>query len=345
LRKPACRYGYNVAVMTRFPAVLLPILRQLSDGRFHSGQALAEKFGLSRASVCNAFALAQQMGIRIHAVQGRGYRLAYQVEWLDQEAVQGLLGDLRHQYQLKMVDVVDSTSVALMRDAMAGARSGSVLCAEHQFQGKGRRGREWRSVLGGSLTFSVLWRFEQGIQEISGLSLAVGLAVARAVNRFSVHKVSLKWPNDILLDYRKLAGILVEVQGDLHGSSFAVVGIGLNVNLAPEYRDEIDQAVVDLAEMGVTTGRNQLLAACLEELDQVVGVLREQGFSALREDWMHLDAYAGHRVNLSMPDGRTLTGHADGIDETGGFVLRDAQGHQRVYSGGEIRLRPAGDAP
>jgi BirA family biotin operon repressor/biotin-[acetyl-CoA-carboxylase] ligase len=330
--------------MNRFPAVLLPILRQMSDGRFHSGQALAEQYGLSRASVCNAIGLAQQMGMRVHAVQGRGYRLADAVEWLDLEAVRDLLGQLSTRYQLKLVDVVDSTNVALMREAMAGAPSGSVLCAEHQVQGKGRRGRAWRSALGGSLTFSVLWRFERGIQGISGLSLAVGLAVARAVNRFSVHPVSLKWPNDLLLDFRKLAGILVEVQGDLHGSSFAVVGVGLNVNLAPEPRDEIDQAVVDLAEMGVTAGRNQLLAACLQELDQVVGVLREHGFCALRDDWMQLDAYAGHRVSLSMPDGQTLTGQAQGIDDTGGFVLRDERGQLRVYSGGEIRLRPAREA-
>jgi len=330
--------------MTRVPAVLLPILRQMSDGRFHSGQNLADRYGLSRASVCNALAMAQEMGIRVHAVQGRGYRLADSVEWLDPDRVAGMLGALTHRYHLQVVDVVDSTNVALMREAMAGAPSGSVICAEHQLQGKGRRGRAWRSVLGGSLTFSVLWRFERGIQEISGLSLAVGLAVARAVNRFSAHQVSLKWPNDLLLDYRKLAGILVEVQGDLHGSSFAVVGIGLNVNLAPAYRDEIDQAVVDLAEMGVKTGRNQLLAACLEELDQVVSVLREQGFAALREDWMRLDAYANRRVKLSMPDGQSLTGHAQGIDESGGFVLKDDHGNQRVYSGGEIHLRPLSEA-
>lgn len=316
----------------------------MSDGRFHSGQDLADRYGLSRASVCNALAMAQEMGIRVHAVQGRGYRLADAVEWLDADVVAGMLGALTHRYRLQVVDVVDSTNVALMRDAMTGAPSGSVLCAEHQLQGRGRRGRVWRSVLGGSLTFSVMWRFERGIQEISGLSLAVGLAVARAVNRFSAHQVRLKWPNDLLLDYRKLAGILVEVQGDLHGSSFAVVGVGLNVNLAPPYRDEIDQAVVDLAEMGVKTGRNQLLAACLEELDQVVGVLREQGFAALREDWMRLDAYANRRVRLSMPDGQSLTGHAQGIDETGGFVLRDEHGNRRVYSGGEIRLRPLSEA-
>lgn len=320
------------------------MLRQMSDGRFHSGQALADRFGISRASIWNAIALAQGLGVGVHAVQGRGYRLVDAVEWLDPEAVQGSLGDLRAYYRLRIVDAVDSTNVALMREALAGAPSGSVLCAEHQWQGKGRRGRSWHSVLGGSLTFSILWRFERGIREMSGLSLAVGLAVARAINRHSEHKVRLKWPNDILLDYRKLAGILVEVQGDLDGASFAVVGIGLNVKLAPQQREAIDQAMVDLAEMGVTAGRNRLLATCLQELDGVVRVLRQQGFAALRDDWMQLDAYAGRRVRLSMPDGKTLIGHARGVDESGALVLKEEGGDQRAYSGGEIQLRPMSEA-
>jgi BirA family biotin operon repressor/biotin-[acetyl-CoA-carboxylase] ligase len=326
--------------MSRVPDVLLPILRQLSDGRFHSGQSLAEQFGLSRASVCNAVAMAEGMGVRVHAVTGRGYRLAEPVEWLDAWTVRDHLGEIAERYRLTMVDVVESTNAALMREALAGAPSGSVLCAEHQTHGKGRRGRPWRSVLGGSLTFSILWRFERGIHEFGGLSLAVGLAVARAVNRFSEHRVRLKWPNDVLLDYRKLAGILVEVQGDLHGASFAVVGIGMNVNLSPEQRDAIDQAVVDLAEMGVAAGRNELLAACLEELDGIVEVLRRQGFGALRGEWMDHDAYAGRRVRLSMPDGTSLVGQAGGVDTSGAFVLRDEQGTMRSYSGGEIQLRP-----
>jgi BirA family biotin operon repressor/biotin-[acetyl-CoA-carboxylase] ligase len=194
-------------------------------------------------------------------------------------------------------------------------------------------------VLGGSLTFSVLCRFDKGLQALAGLSLAVGMAVARAVNRHSRHPARLKWPNDVLVDYRKLAGILVEVQGDMDGDAFAVVGIGLNVRLSDTQRDAVDQAVVDLAEMGVTVGRNQLLADCLLELHLMLKNFRRYGFSALRDDWMALDAYADKAVALLVPDARVVNGVAAGVDVTGAFLLRDHHGALNAFSGGEISLR------
>lgn len=311
----------------------------MSDGRFHSGQALAHEFGLSRSSIFNALAQAESMGVAIHAVRGRGYRMPEPVEWLDVGAIAHQLGVVAGAYTIRVLDSVDSTNTALMAAALSGAADGTLFCAEHQHAGKGRRGRQWHSVLGGSLTFSVLWRFENGLQSLSGLSLAVGLAIARAVNRHSRHSAKLKWPNDVLVDYRKLAGILVEVQGDMHGAALAVVGIGLNIRLNEAQRDAVDQAVVDLTEMGVTVGRNQLLADCLLELHAVLTLFRQRGFAALREDWLTLDAYAGKAVALSLPDARSVQGVASGVDETGAFLLRDARSTLNAYSGGEISLR------
>jgi len=326
-------------VYTRTNKALFPILRHLSDGRFHSGQALAHEFNLSRSSIFNALAQAESMGLMIHAVRGRGYRMPEPVEWLDGGAIAHHLGTAAGAYTIRVLDSVDSTNSALMAAALGGAADGTLFCTEHQHAGKGRRGRQWHSVLGGSLTFSVLWRFENGLQSLSGLSLAVGLAIARAVNRHSRHPAKLKWPNDVLVDYRKLAGILVEVQGDMHGAALAVVGIGLNVRLNETQRDAVDQAVVDLAEMGVTVGRNQLLADCLLELHAVLTLFRQHGFAALRDDWLALDAYAGKRVALTLPDARSVQGVASGVDETGAFLLRDARSTLNPYSGGEISLR------
>ncbi|MDP2111626.1 MAG: biotin--[acetyl-CoA-carboxylase] ligase [Thiobacillus sp.] len=311
----------------------------MSDGRFHSGQALAHEFNLSRSSIFNALAQAESMGLTIHAVRGRGYRMPEPVEWLDGVTVADYLGTVAEAYTIHVLDSVDSTNTTLMAAALNGAVDGTLICTEHQQSGKGRRGRQWHSVLGGSLTFSVLWRFENGLQSLSGLSLAVGLAIARAVNRHSRHPVRLKWPNDVLVDYRKLAGILVEVQGDMHGAAFAVVGVGLNVRLSGAQRDAVDQAVVDLAEMGVVVGRNRLLADCLLELHAVLSLFRQHGFASLREDWLKLDAYAGRAVALALPDARSVRGMASGVDETGAFLLRDAQATLRPYSGGEISLR------
>lgn len=325
--------------MTQAHKALFPLLRRLSDGRFHSGQDLAFEFQLSRASIFNVINQAEAMGLAVHAVRGRGYKLPVPVDWLDEDAIRALLGEASSDYDVHILERVSSTNMALMKAALDGAAEGTVVCAEHQSAGKGRRGRYWHAILGGSLTFSVLWRFENGLQSLAGLSLAVGLAVARAINRHTPHAVRLKWPNDVLVDYRKLAGILVEVQGDLHGAAFAVVGIGLNVRMNPEQRDAVDQAVVDLYEMGVTVGRNQLLADCLQELHLMLTLFRTQGFSALRADWMALDAYADKAVSLKLPDSKGAVGVAAGVDETGAFLLRDPQSGIHAYSGGEISLR------
>jgi len=329
-------------VHTRPHKALFPLLRHMSDGHFHSGQALADEFGLSRSSIFNILAQAESMGLTIHAVRGRGYCLPEPVEWLDGAVVAHNLGSAAGDYSIHVLDSVDSTNTALMAAALGGAADGTLFCAEHQHTGRGRRGRQWHSVLGGSLTFSVLWRFDNGLQSLAGLSLVVGLAIARAVNRHSRHTARLKWPNDILVDYRKLAGILVEVQGDMHGAAFAVAGIGLNVRLNEAQRDVVDQAVVDLAEMGVTVGRNQLLADCLLELNAALSVFRQHGFAALREEWLALDAYSGRAVALALPDARSVHGVACGVDETGAFLLRDAQSRLSPYSGGEISLRLSG---
>lgn len=261
------------------------------------------------------------------------------VEWMDANAVSNGLGDVAHAYDIRISDSEASTNETLMKTALSSAVDGSVLCVEHQYAGKGRRGRQWLSVLGGSLTFSVLLRFERGLQSMGGLSLVAGLAVARAVNRHSRHPARLKWPNDILVGYRKLAGILVEAQGDMNGSAFAIVGIGLNVRLTDTQREGIDQAVIDLAEMDVTVGRNQLLADCLRELHMTLSIFREHGFPALRDEWMAMDAYSGKEVSLLLPNTQAIQGVDCGVDNTGALMLCDGNAIPTAYSGGEISLR------
>ena len=330
--------------MSQVHQALFPILRRLADGRFHSGQDLAREFSLSRASIFNVLKQAESMGLEIHAVRGRGYKTPVPVEWLDTSEIALHLEKLSSTFNLHGLGSVASTNTLLMEAGLRGADDGTVFYAEHQYAGKGRRGRVWHAVLGGSLTFSVLWRFERGLQSLAGLSLVVGLAVARTINRYSAYQTRLKWPNDVLMDYRKLAGILVEVQGDLDGAAYAVVGVGINVKLSTKQRDAVDQAVVDLTEMGVTVGRNQILADCLREIHTVMTVFREQGFAALRDDWQALDAYSGKPVVLNVPNTMAVEGRASGVDATGALLLRNAQGKVQAYNGGEVSLRLTGRA-
>jgi BirA family biotin operon repressor/biotin-[acetyl-CoA-carboxylase] ligase len=326
-------------MQSRLHKSLFPILRRMSDGEFHSGEALGEAFQLSRGSVFNILGQAEALGLAVHAVRGKGYRIPAQVEWLDRSAVNAHLGLLARSYDVAIHDSVESTNSTLMQAALQGAPNGSVVCAEHQQAGRGRRGRQWQAALGGGLTFSILSRFEAGLSSMAGLSLVMGLTIARVVNRHSRHPARLKWPNDVLVGYRKLAGILVEVQGDMDGAAYAVIGIGINVSLNASQRESIDQPVVDLAEMGVSLGRNQLLAECLRELDAVMAVFREQGFAGLRQEWMDLDAYAGKEVSLLLPNTQAVHGVAAGVDDTGAFLLRDREANLKAYNGGEISLR------
>lgn len=319
---------------------LFPLLRHLNDGRQHSGRDLASAFGLSRASVSNVLAEAERIGVRVHAVRGNGYSLPRPVDWLDAARIQSALSPGPHPFALTLVDSVDSTNSLLMHMALAGAAEGTVVAAEYQEAGRGRRGRSWYACAGAGLTFSVLWRFDGGLQTMNGLSLVIGLAIVRAVNRYSPHRAKLKWPNDILVDHRKLAGILIEVQGDMDGSALAVAGVGLNVQLPESHRDAIDQGVIDLDELGVTVGRNALLAACLAEMRDMLKRFRQGGFAALREEWMANDAYLGQAVKLRLSDAQTECGRSEGVDANGALVVRLPSGERRAFHGGEISLRP-----
>lgn len=319
--------------------LLLPLLRILSDGEFHSGEALARTFGVSRASVWNALQAAQDQGAELHKVRGRGYRLPTAPDWLDAGKIEAALGHLAGSYHLHVTDSIDSTNAELMRMAVAGAPHRSCLAAEIQFAGRGRRGRPWQSVVGGSLTTSILWRFETGIAALPGLSLAVGVALLRALRPFGADQIQLKWPNDLLWHYRKLAGILIEVQGDVLGPSLAVIGIGINLQLSSAVRAEIDQAVTDLQEICATPiSRNQLLAALLTHLNAVMEDFEQFGLLHLRSEWLAAHAYQNKPVRALFANGSDQCGTAVGLSADGALLLKTAGGAQLALNGGEVHL-------
>ncbi len=318
-------------------SLLLPLLRVLSDGEFHSGAALAQRFDVSRASVWNALQAAQTAGAVLHKVRGRGYRLSGGASWLDASAIASLPGGAA--YTLDIVDSIDSTTAELMRRALAGAPHGSCLAAEIQHAGRGRRGRTWHSVPGGSLTFSVLWRFNQGISALSGLSLAVGVALLRSLREFGAADLQLKWPNDVLWQYRKLAGILIEVQGDVMGPSVAIIGIGINLRLPTAVRDEIDQAVTDLAEvLDRPVDRNVLLGSVLRHLHDVLTAFEAQGLRELRGEWQAAHAYQDKPVRVLLANGADLCGKVVELTEDGALVLEHADGQRSRVNSGEVHL-------
>jgi BirA family biotin operon repressor/biotin-[acetyl-CoA-carboxylase] ligase len=202
----------------------------------------------------------------------------------------------------------------------------------------------WHSGLGHTLTFSLLWQFVQGARELGGLSLAVGVGLVRALRTAGAHAAQLKWPNDVVLPSGKLAGILIEMQGDVLGPSTAVIGVGVNVRADARVLAAVDQPVADLeAAAGQAIDRNILLAALLRELSSVIEVFAQQGFSALRAEWQELHAQQGQPVQLLLPDGKIITGIARGVAEDGALLLESASGESRYHSG-EVSLRASGIA-
>lgn len=319
-------------------ALTFQALRRLADGRFHSGEDVARDLGRSRATLSEALKCVSDLGVEIFSVRGRGYRLAEPIEFLDEAAIRKRIA--RTGVALEVIDEIDSTSTRLLEMAAAGAPSGTCLAAEWQSAGRGRRGRTWVSALGGSLTFSLLWRFERGAGHLAGLSLAVGVAVARALAARGVERVQVKWPNDVVVDFRKLAGILVETSGEMQGPSVAVIGVGVNYRLGEAVLARIDQPVIDVAHCAATVpSRSALLGALLAELARALPDFEAQGFASVRDAWRALHAYQGRRVRVIPPRDAPYDAEVVDVAPDGALVVALPGGATVPLSSAEISLR------
>ena len=313
-----------------------PILRLLADGQFHSGEDLARQFKVTRATIWNAVNHAETLGIEVFSVRGRGYKLPQPIELLDENEVLQAIGEQRAWFKLEVLDAVASTNTYLMQNKSAA--HATCVAAHLQTSGKGRRGRTWVSQIGASLTFSLLWRFQCGAAALSGLSLAVGVALMRTLHGFGINQAQLKWPNDVLIDGKKLAGILIELQGDMEGPSAAVIGVGVNLNLPKNVLHGIDQPAIDLASTSAPIDQNELLGVLLKHLADVLSGFEQHGFIGLRDEWQSHHAYRGKPVRMLLPDGRDVQGVVKNVAEDGILLVETALGLQR-FSAGEISLR------
>jgi len=317
------------------------VLQLLADAEFHSGEALADALEMSRGSIWHAIRELEALGLDIYKVPGRGYRLSRPVSLLDAARVKHHLAGLAPRFSIELCTSVASTSTRLLERATQGAETATVIAAEWQSGGRGRLGRAWYAALGGGLAFSLLWRFGQGVGALSGLSLATGVAVARGIEALGASGVELKWPNDVLWGGRKLAGILIELQGDALGPTAAVIGIGVNVRLSAADHGRIGQPATDLeAACGAAPDRSVALARLLTELHSTLDTFAESGFTPLRDEWQRRHAHQHRRVTLLLPSGAGVSGRARGVGEDGALLLETRSGIQRYHSG-DVSLRPA----
>ncbi len=323
------------------------ILILLADGEFHSGTELAGELGISRAAISKQLKGLSESGLQHSAVSGRGYRLDKPLEFLAQSKIEAILSDQSKALMsvLEIHDHINSTNSYLMDRSRKYASSGFVCFAEHQTAGKGRRGRQWVSPYGSNIYVSILWRFQQGgPASISGLSLAIGVAVIRALKQYLLFSgngarrdIGLKWPNDIYCQGKKLGGILIEVSGEADGPCAAVIGVGLNLFLPETQACTITQAWTDLTKVAgqQPLSRNALAGTLLNQLLPVIAGFENDGITAYLDEWRNYDCLKGQPATLFIGQ-QQVEGIIEGIDDNGLLLIKRLDGIVQTFASGEV---------
>jgi len=310
------------------------LLRILADGEVHSSERISRTLGLSEIEVGRLVMELEALSLRILRAGSLGYRLAEPLDLLDANLLAERMKREGPGLEIEVLDECPSTNTALIARARAGAAQGTVLVCEHQSAGRGRRGNTWVSAVGGSVTFSVLWRFPKGAAALTGLGLAVAVGVARALERLGVRGVALKWPNDLFCGDGKVGGILIETAGDNAGPIAAVIGVGINMRLDTSVRERIGRPVTDVAASGVAMpSRTAVLAGLLSSIASSLELFSREGFAPFRQAWLDRHAWQGRRVILSQAGDRVADGEVLGIADDGALELSSKQGIRRFHNG------------
>ena len=318
------------------------LIEILSDGEFHSGDALGQALGISRAGIWQKIEKLADVGLIVHRVKGKGYRLEAPLELLNSDNIQSALNAINELPELN-VDLhfdLESTNDLALSSAILENSHGKVILAEYQRKGRGRRGRQWLGSIATNLYMSMIWHFHQGANQLSGLSLVVGVAIEQALKSLGVGDIQLKWPNDLMISGQKLGGVLVEVSGDLNSHCAVVIGIGLNIKMSKQAIVEIDQPWIDLASAGYETlSRHQIVVAIIRSLADCLKQFEAQGFAAFHQQWNQLNAFDHQRIKIQIGE-KTLSGTCIGVDQSGGLKLNGVDGEDPnqhfVFHGGEI---------
>lgn len=312
---------------------MLKMLALLADGEFHSGSDLGAEVGVSRAAVWKRLQrLADEFGIEVQSVSGKGYRLEHPLSLLNSDVLQTSFPAL----PIFIYESIGSTNEQAKK-LLATSSAPLVVLAEHQAAGRGRRGRVWLSPFAQNLYLSFVWPISEGMAQVDGLSLVVGLAVVRAVEKTIGATAQLKWPNDVLINNQKVAGILLELVGDPADLCHVVIGIGINLNMTGVHT-AIDQQWTSLyKETGQYIDRTVFTQILIESLDRYLDKQKMHGFSSLKNEWLSVHAWHGRNALLSSGQ-ETVRGRVLGVGDKGEICLM-VDGCERLFIGGELSLR------
>jgi len=315
--------------------VPLRLINILADGMFHSGEQLGEIMGISRTAINKHIRTIKSWGLDVFSLSGRGYCLTCPLQLLDEKKIRSYMPS--DSGNIEVLSIIDSTNQYLL-ERINELQSGDACVAEYQYSGRGRRGRQWVSPFGGNIYFSMFWRLEQGPESVMGLSLVIGTAIAEVLKQMGVEDIRVKWPNDLYLHGKKLAGILVELTGKMGDAVQLVMGVGINI-LMPitAQKESINQDWTTLQEAGITIDSNKLTAELFSALKCDMMQFEKEGLNAFIDRWRQLDNYCDCPVKLIVGK-KEIRGIARGIDSQGALLL-EQNGTVKAYSGGEISLR------
>ena len=320
-------------------AQILSALRSAGDGAI-SGSELSQHLGVTRAAIWARVEELRQLGYDIEASPHLGYRLRHTPDLLHADDLLSRLGETRVVGRdIRVFQQTTSTNDVIEKLARDGVKEGAVVFAESQTAGRGRLGRRWTSPPGTGLWFSVLLRPDFRPSETTRLTVASAVALIRAVEKESGITAEIKWPNDILVRGRKVAGILTELNAELDHVKYVILGMGVNVNLkASDFPVELRKIATSLKiESGRTMDRAQLAAAILRSLDEVYARIHAGEFAAVADEWESRCSTLGRQVSIRMGN-RHIQGRAESLGEDGALLLRTDHGHLEHITGGDVTL-------
>lgn len=316
------------------------ILKYLREEQgYLSGQELCERLGVSRTAVWKVIRQLQEDGYEIEAVRNRGYRLVEGGDVFTETELKSVIDTRVAGQNLVFLDFVDSTNTRAKQLAESGSPDGTLVVAESQSAAKGRRGRSWMAPAGTGVWFSLLLRPQIEPEHASMLTLVAAMAVEKGIHVATGLEGRIKWPNDIVVDGKKVCGILTEMSADMDCVNHVVVGIGINANIR-EFPEELkDKATSLLLSSGQTVNRAELLNAVLQAWEEYYGkYLQTEDLSLLAEAYNALLAGLGGRVKVLAPKGE-YTGISRGINRLGELLVEREDGTVTEVMSGEVSVR------
>ncbi|MCM1215238.1 MAG: biotin--[acetyl-CoA-carboxylase] ligase [Lachnospiraceae bacterium] len=318
-------------------AEILSLLRE--TGGYISGQELCGRFGVTRAAVWKVIKGLQQEGYGIEAVTGRGYRLVSQPDIFSEEELKSRMHTKWAGRELIFYEKTGSTNIQAKLLAEEGAPSGTLVVAEQQTQGRGRRGRTWASPAGRNLYFTLLLKPDFAPDKASMLTLVMALAVQGAVTELCGIEVGIKWPNDVVINGKKVTGILTEMSVQGEYIQHVVIGVGVNVK-KQEFVPELEGRAASLEqESGRPVSRAALLEKIMEHFEADYALfIRKLNLSLLTDAYNAVLVNCGREVRVLDPAGE-YTGQAEGINEKGELCVHTADGKLKKVYAGEVSVR------